>query len=59
MPPKELDYRTPDVIVKVNPERSDLVHTRTIGGVKYLLINIDEGVEVNGIQVHVDEEASH
>ena len=56
MPPKELGYRTPDVIVKVNPERSDLVHTRILGGIKYLLINIDEGVEVNGIQVHVDEE---
>lgn len=52
---KALDYRTPDVVIKVNPERSDLVHTRTIGGVKYLLINIDEGVEINGINVHIEE----
>ena len=42
-------------MVKVNPERPDLVQTRTIGGVKYLLINIDEGVEINGINVHIEE----
>lgn len=52
---KSLGYVTPDVVVKVNPERADLVHTRTIGGVKYLLINIDEGVEINGINVHIEE----
>ncbi len=52
---KALGYTTPDVVVKVNPERSDLIQTRTIGGVKYLLINIDEGVEINGINVHIED----
>ena len=52
---KELHYETPDVFVKVNPERSDLVHTRVINGTKYLLINIDQGVELNGINVHIED----
>lgn len=46
---KLLEYRTADVIIKVNPDRQDLVHARKIGGVKYLLVNVSEGVEVNGI----------
>ena len=40
---------------RVNPERTDLVQTRVIGGVKYLLICADDGVEVNGIQVDLEE----
>ena len=38
----------------VNPERPDLVETRTIGGVRYLLIKADEGVELNGIDLAED-----
>ncbi len=52
---KELCYETPDVVVKVDPERADLVHTRVINGTKYLLINIDAGVELNGIPVQIED----
>jgi hypothetical protein len=38
-------------VVKVAPDRSDLVTMREIGGVKYLLIKADEGVELNGVAV--------
>ena len=51
--PKRLELRTPDVTVQVNPERRDLVETRVINGCKYILIRADEGVEVNGIRVHI------
>ena len=51
-----LEYRTPDVVIKVNPDRQDLIHARTINGVKYLLINVSEGVEINGIGVTVPDE---
>lgn len=51
-----LEYRTPDVVIKVNPDRQDLIHARTIGGVKYLLVNVSEGVELNGISVTIPEE---
>lgn len=53
MDEKKLEYRLPDVVVKVNSERKDLVQTRVIGGVKYLLINAEEGVEVNGINADI------
>ena len=51
---KKFQLKTPDVTIQVNPERTDLVQTRVIGGVKYLLICADDGVEVNGIQVGVE-----
>lgn len=53
---RQLEYRTPDVVIKVNPDRQELVETRTIGGVNYILIRAEDGVEFNGIAVHLDTE---
>ncbi|QEY35710.1 DUF4317 domain-containing protein [Caproiciproducens galactitolivorans] len=50
---KQFELRTPDVTIRVNPECSDLVDTRVINGVKYILIRADEGVEVNGVNIHI------
>ncbi|TQI66402.1 DUF4317 domain-containing protein [Clostridium sp. KNHs216] len=50
---KQLEVRTPDVTIRVNPERNDLVETRIIDGTKYILIRADEGVEVNGVNIHI------
>ncbi len=50
------EIKTPDVSIKVNPERSDLIETRIIGGVKYILICADENVEVNGVNIHIEEQ---
>ena len=57
---KRFEINTPDVAIKVNPERADLIETRIIGGVKYILICADENVEVNGVNIHItdDEKAS-
>lgn len=52
---KRFEINTPDISIKVNPECSDLIETRVIGGVKYLLICADENVEVNGIPIVFDE----
>lgn len=52
---KQVEVKTPDVTIKVNPERSDLVETRIINGKKYILIRADEGVEVNGVAVNIAE----
>lgn len=52
---KHFEIATPDVSIKVNPERSDLIETRVIGGVKYLMICADENVEVNGVSIHIQE----
>jgi len=52
---KCFEVHTPDVSIKVSPERSDLIETRVIGGIKYILICADEDVEVNGVSIHIDD----
>lgn len=52
---KKLEVRTPDVVIQLNPERGDLIESRTIDGVKYLLIHTDGGVEVNGVSVDLSD----
>ena len=53
---KRFEIKTPDVSIKVDPTRSDLIETRVIGGVKYIMICADENVEVNGVSIHIDEQ---
>ena len=52
---KKIEISTPDVIIKVAPDRGDLIETRIIGGVKYILINAEENVTVNGVDIHIGE----
>ena len=52
---KKFEIHTPDVSIKVDPTRADLIETRVIGGVKYILICADEDVEVNGVSIHIAE----
>ena len=53
---KHFEIKTPDVVIKVDPTRSDLIETRVIGGVKYILICADEDVEVNGVSITIKDE---
>ncbi len=48
---RKFEIKSPDVVVKVKPDRTDLVDTRIIDGVPYLVIKISDTVEVNGISV--------
>ncbi len=48
---KTFDVRTPDVVVKISGDRTELVETREIDGVKYLMIELTDNIEVNGIKV--------
>lgn len=50
---KQMEVKTPDVTIRVNPDRGDLVETRLIDGTRYILIRAEEGVEVNGISLHL------
>ncbi len=52
---KTFEMKTADVTIKVNPERADLIRTRIIDGVKYIMIRADETVEVNGVHIHIDK----
>lgn len=53
---RKIEIKTPDVSIKVATDRGDLIQTRIIGGVKYILIQADENVEVNGVNIHIGEE---
>ena len=52
---KRFEVKTPDVSIKVAPDRTDLIETRVIGGVKYIMICAEEDVEVNGVSIHIGE----
>lgn len=49
---KKFHLVTPDVKIQVAPDKRDLVETRVLGGVKYILIRAEEGVEVNGVNIN-------
>lgn len=48
---RTFEVKTPDVVVKVNPDRADLVNTMTLEGKRCLVIEINDHVEVNGITI--------
>ncbi len=52
--PRQFHVITPDVKIQVAPEKRDLVETRVLDGVKYILIRAEEGVEVNGVPVNIE-----
>lgn len=56
---RSFEVRTPDVIIKVAPDRTDLVETREIDGRQCLVIPIEGGVEVNGIPLSLHNESDN
>lgn len=48
--------KTPDVDIKVNPDRLDLVETRFLEGRRFLVIAVEDNVKVNGMPVKMWEE---
>lgn len=48
---RTFEVKTPEVIVKVNPEFTQLVQTKMVDGRKCLVIELTDQVEVNGITV--------
>lgn len=48
---RKFDIETPDVVIKVKPDRADLVESRIIDGRQCLVIAVDDHIEVNGINV--------
>ena len=51
---RKFQVKTPDVVINVSPEKSDLIQTRVIDGLKYILIPADEGVSVNGVNIKIN-----
>jgi hypothetical protein len=52
---RKLTVTTSDVTIQINPDRSDLLETRVLNGVKYILIRADDEVAVNGVPICIQE----
>lgn len=48
---RKFDIETPNVVIKVKPDRTDLVESRIVDGRQCLVIAVDDHIEVNGINV--------
>ena len=51
---KKFEVKTPDVVIKINSDKTDIVSTQVIDGRQCLVIQIDERLGVNGISVNPD-----
>lgn len=51
---KKFEVKTPDVVIKINSDKTDIVSTQVIDGRQCLIIQIDERLVVNGISVNPD-----
>lgn len=49
---RKFEVKTPDVVIKINSDKTDIVSTQVIDGRQCLVIQIDERLEVNGIIVN-------
>lgn len=49
----QLVVTAPNIKIQVNGSTDHLVETRVINGVKYIMIRAEDGVEVNGVPVHI------
>ena len=50
---RQIKVKTGDIEVKVAAESTDMIETRVIDGVKYIMIRADADVTVNGINIHI------
>lgn len=48
---RSFEIKSPEVVIKVAPDRTDLIETREIDGRTFLLIEVTDNVEINGIPV--------
>ena len=50
---RKFTIEMPDVWIKVSPDRTDLVQTKIIDDRKYIVIPINDHVEVNGLELEL------
>ncbi len=52
---RKLEVVTPDVVIRIAPDKGHLLQKKVLGGVPYILIRADESVEVNGVAVCLND----
>ena len=50
---KKLEFKNDSMVIKIDPERPDLVEVKVIDGVKYIVIRVEDGVTCNGIDIKI------
>ncbi len=50
---KQMELQSDYIQIKVDAERTDLIQTRVINGVKYVMIQVEDGVLVNGVNIQI------
>ncbi len=48
---KALEVKSPDIVIKVSPDRTDLLDTAVVNGRRCLVIEMGSNVMVNGVQI--------
>lgn len=48
---KKMEIKNPDVVIKVSPDRGDLIYERIVDGVKCIVIQMGSDIEINGTRV--------
>lgn len=54
--PKKFELKTPDITIKVAPGKESLIAAKMINGKKYIIIDAEGGIELNGLDVKIPEE---
>ena len=53
---RKFEIKTPDIVIRVKPDRTDLIEERIINGRPCLEIGMENRVEVNGIAIRTPQE---
>lgn len=53
--PSKMDIKSPDVVINVKQGKTSKVSPRVIDGKRCLVIELDEDVQINGLQVNIDD----
>lgn len=53
---KTIELRTPDVVIKVAPDKGDLIKTTVIDGEKYIMIRAGDNVALDGVEIGITSE---
>ena len=48
---RKMEIKTPDIVIAVDPAKTQLIETQVIDGRKFLVIPMDGDIEINGIHV--------
>lgn len=49
---KKLEIKSPDVTIKITPERGDLIKEKVIDGIKCIVIEMNNDIEINGVRAN-------